>query len=78
MSQAGVRITAQITLSAPTLVLAHTIFSKDKSQNEGAKSQFELYILAGETTCPKITPLTTLVLDPGCFRAIPSRSTQAS
>lgn len=28
MSQAGVRITAQITLSAPTLVLAHTIFSR--------------------------------------------------
>ena len=53
----GVRITAQITLSAPTLVLQITVFAgqltanhsffQDKSQNGGAKSQFRSHFLAG-------------------------------
>ena len=57
----GVRITAQITLSAPTLVpgaqpqitvfagqlAANHSFFQDKSQNGGAKSQFRSHFLAG-------------------------------
>ena len=57
----GVRITAQITLSAPTLVpgaqpqitvfagqlAANHSFFQDKSQNGGGKSQFRSHFLAG-------------------------------